>query len=307
MNILQNSVVDIPAQIDSLYSGWVVNGNVATHSACNPGTMTSANDMGLVDGETYVVTYIITNYISGGVNIELGTTSGGTQTANGTITEQLVYNAATGIPQISFFADGAVTVSILSIFDMADETGTGVTIAFFDGDNNDKRWVTNYSFQPELMIRFINSFFIVVDGQLWQQNVNPVRNNFCGQQYVSQIQFYDNLDPTTLKLYYSMRTTSNTRWFCPNNGDISILPVVGRSLGMSSRLKRNNFKNYQGSFFADFMRNYLDSRFDDPETALFKGEPLRGRFMEITVTNDDTTEAVLFEIDVKSATSNITY
>jgi hypothetical protein len=157
------------------------------------------------------------------------------------------------------------------------------------------------------MIKFINKFFMAKGGALWLMNANSTYNNFFGVQYKSQITFFDNVNPTQQKLWFSIRCEANTPWYCPQTGDILILPVVGRSTGMQSRIKKNNYRNYQGSWFADFMRNALDSRFNTQDEALYKGEPLRGRLMQITVTNADVSEAILFEIDVKSSVSMLTY
>lgn len=305
LTILQYQTFSLSPAVEARDSGWTISGNFATHSSCNAGSIISITSLGIEVGKSYVVTYEVTGYVSGSVKVMLGTTSGISRTANGVYTETI---ECAGNPNISFYSDGSLTINKdLSFYEFVETVDNSVTMAFYDGQGNDKKWVTHYSYQPDLMIRFINSFFSVKNGALWMHNVNEVRNNFYGVQYNSQIQFYDNINPTMHKIFYSIRVEANTRWFCPNNGDLSILPVVGRQSGMSSRLRRNNFKNYQGSFFADFMRNYLDSRFIDPEKALYQGEPLRGRFMELNMTNDDTTEAILFEIDVKSSPSAITY
>jgi hypothetical protein len=304
LNILPNQTFTLDPVLEARDTGWILSGGTATHYPCNPGTMKSVGSEGLVVGKTYVVTYEVTMFDSGSVKVLLGTTSGTSRTAAGIYTENLV---CAGVAQISFFSDGYLTIqNDVSFYELVETVDNSVTLAFYEGDK-DKKWTSHYSYSPEMMIKFVNSFFCLKNGALWLQNSNEVRNNFFGVQYTSQIQFYDNLNPTTHKLYYSMRVEANTRWFCPNSGDISLTPVLGRQSGMASRLKRNNFQNYQGSFFADFMRNYLDSRFIDPENALFNGEPLRGRVMELNMTNDDTTEAILVEIDVNSSPSMITY
>ena len=78
---------------------------------------------------------------------------------------------------------------------------------------------------------------------------------------------------------------------------------------MSSRLAKNRFKNYQGAYFADFLMNILDPRFSGNTQieALFEAEPLRGRVMQVLLTNDDTIEVVLFEVDFKTSPSAFTY
>lgn len=304
INILENTSTSVSPLVESRDSGWEISDVYAIHSPCNAGTLRSVGNTGLEIGKAYVVTYTVDNYISGGVKVILGTTEGLLHSEAGTFTETIICGTN---GQVSFYSNGSLRISQLVIYEESEGTANYITIAFYEGEGNDKKFVTNYSMNPDLMIKFLNRFFMIKDGQLWEQNVNEVRNNFFGIQYQSKIQFYANINPTTVKVFYSTRVQATTVWFCPNDGDISILPTKGRSVGMSSRIKRNNFKNYQGSFFADFMRNSLDPRFDNNEVALFKGEPLRGRFMAITIINDDTTESVLYEIDVKSAPSAFTY
>lgn len=305
LNVLPNQTIPISPAVEVRDTGWTINGNSAHHSACNSGMMVSNSALGIALTKTYAVTYTVYNLVSGSVRVSLGTANGTSRTANGTYTENIT---CTGTPTISFFSDGELDVTNFNYYDVADNTDNSLTISFCDKDGeNNKKWLCYYSFKPELMIKYKNFFFSVKDGQLWLHNVNPVRNNFYGVQYPSEVEFYDNLNPTTLKLYFSMRTKSTTAWYAKNNGDISILPTVGRTLGMSSRIKKGNFKNYQGDWFADFMRNMADTRFTDPEVALYKGEPLRGTYALIKLTNEDTVEAVLEEVDVKSSPSMLTY
>lgn len=307
-NILQNQSFTFSPAVEVRDTGWSLSGGKAIHVPCNSGTINSINNLGLEIGKTYTVTYEISGYSSGTVQLFMGTTAGTVRTANGVYTESLL---CAGSAEISFFSDGGLTIEDnLSFFDSAD-IDNAVTIAFFDGEesgNIRKKWTTYYSYEPEMMIKFINNFFTIKDGALWMHNVNPIYNNFYGEQFQSKVQFYDNLNPTQQKLYFSMRQEATTPWVAQDFGDISIIPVMGRkSFGMSSRLRKNNFKNYQGSFFADFMRNAADSRFEDDITSLYKGEPLRGRYMELLLTNSDDQETILFEIDIKSAPSMLTY
>lgn len=305
LEILPNKTFQISPSVEATDTGWTISGGIATHLPCNPGTMHSISSLGLEVGKTYVVTYEVTAFHSGSVRVALGNTNGTSRTSAGIYTETIL---CTGTAEISFYSDGWLSVNKdVKFYELIDVIDNSVTFAFFDGEGKNKKWVSHYSYQPELMIKFINSFFSIKDGALWLHNSNEIRNNFYGVQGVSKIKFYANINPTTVKIYFTKRVEANTPWFCPNDGDIRILPVLGRSLGMASRLKKNNYKNYQGSFFASFMRNLLDSRFNDPNQALYSGEVLAGRVMEIEVTNPDITEAILFEIDIKTAPSAYTY
>lgn len=301
LQIVQNTTGYADPAISAVDTGWTVSGIYAIHASCNAGSIKNAEGYGMAIGRQYTITYVIDNYVSGQVYLMMGTTMGTPRTANGTYTETLTL---AGNDIISFYSDGSLRLSELSIYDVENGLNEGTTITFHEGSNT---WGSEKSFQPEVFIKFVNQFLSIKNGQLWLHNVNETRNNFYGVQYVSKVRFFDNVNPTTVKIYYSTRVQSNKRWACPGDTDIIIYPTEGRSLGMNSRLKPGNFNNYQGSFFADFLRNSIDPRFDDTLDALFKGEPLRGRILDVTYTNSDTVEVILFEIDIKSSPSAYTY
>lgn len=291
-----------PAQA-ALDTGWTVSGGTAVHTSCNPGTMIAQTPFALVLGRQYTFTYKVFDYASNGVKLIAGTANGTTRTANGTYTETLTM---TGSNILSFFSDGALGISDLKFYDTLTGVTLGTTISF---NSKTKEWGSEYSYKQEVYIKFKNKFLSLNSGNLWLHNANQVRNNFNGVQYNSQVKLYANFAPTTEKQWYTVRVESNKVWCCPNTGDIIILPTEGKPAGMSSRLAKNRFNRYRGSYYADFLRNILDPRFtgDPAVKALFQAESLQGRVMELLFTNDDTVEVILFEIDFKSAPISITY
>lgn len=302
-NITQGQTGYYQPQLGSVDTGWSVSGGIATHVPCNAGKITSNNPFGLVIGRQYTFIYTILNYVSGNVNIFCGSVNGATRTANGTYTETLT---CTTTAISGFYSNGALSVEKLKFYDTVTGVVAGGTISFHPKTN---MWGAEYSYQQEVYIKFGNLFLSLKNGGLWQHNVNPIRNNFNGVQYNSQIQLYANENPTNVKIWYSVRVQSNRVWFFANYGDISIDPVEERPAGMSSRLLANRYNNYQGSYFADFLMNILDPRFSGGSqvNALFNAEPLRGRVMNLLLTNTDTVEVILFEVDFKSSPSNYTY
>lgn len=305
INVLPNTTIPIGPTVEVRDTGWTIAGGVASHSSCNAGTMKSLTALGLIVGHTYAITYTVLNLTSGGVRLILGTTNGTVRSANGVYTENIT---VAGSAVLSFYSDGDLSVQSLSFYDIAYTDGNAVTVSFFDKDGEtQKKWGSYYSYSPDLMIKFVNDFFTVKGGVLWQHNTNETRNNFYGVQYPSIIQFYANYNKSTIKLFFTMRQRATSPWAAKATGDIFIPPVAGRAAGMASRLKKGNFRNYHGDWFVDFMRNQNDTRYNDPEVALYKGEELRGDYAELKLTNEDTTETILVELDVKSSASMFTY
>lgn len=283
-------------------SGWVISGIYATHSACNSGTMQYNGIFGLIIGHTYVIKYTVDNYVSGGVNILLGTAAGTSRTANGVYTETVV---CAGNTNSFFFSDGALRISKVSVYDQTVGLQPGITVAFYDGDQ--KRWGLTYSFLPEYQVRFKNNLYQFQNGGIWLHASNETRCNFFGVQYPSSIKIIANFDQSTMKLFYSIRVQSNRVWSAVATGDIYVPPTEGKTDGMQSRLMANRFKRLQGNYFADFLRNILTPGFDSDLQALFGGAELRGETMEITLTNTDTVDVRLVEITILSSKSMYTY
>lgn len=296
--VLKNQVGLLDPLSDFRNTGWVISGGYATHFPCNPGTMRGLRAFGMVPGTSYKISYDVDQYVSDGVNIFLGTQAGDTVSAAGHV-EQTIECVGTDI--ISFYSDGYLRISNLKVVDLV--TNAALTLAF---NEKAKQWDGGYSYAGEKYLKFSDDLFGFKDGVLWKFNSSEVYNNFFGVQYPSEITFYVNSEDAEVKIFHGMRIISNKRWFCPNDIDIKILPYEGKSLGMQSRLKKNKFVPLQGDFYADFLRNLLDPRFETTLEALRYGEELRGHVLAVTIRNFDNVEVRLTAVDVKYTPQNYT-
>ena len=281
----KNQPVMIDLQTDFSDNGWVFSGGKAIHSACNSGLI-SKRDIATVAGVSYTIEFTVADYSSGLVYASIGGVQGASISSNGTV-KQTIVAANTG--GISFFSDGNLTLSAVSISTGSNE---GITFAF--NENADK-WVTYYSYQPEMMAKFINSFFCFKNGELWEHNVNPLRNNFFGVQYTSKVRFVSNKDHKKEKLWYNLRLDSKGDWKAPT------LITAANDLfpkGMTSRLKKANFKSIDGKLWADILRDQKDPAFTVELDALFKGRKMQGAYLVIELECADTTEAKLTSVEV---------
>lgn len=301
LQVIQNQTGFVNPSVAIVDTGWTISGIYAIHTSCNAGYIRSLTSLGLVVGQQYTITYTIDSYSSGSVYVVAGTTNGISRTAAGTYTETLT---VTGVAQLSFFSDGSLRVSVLSFYNNQTGLISGTTICFNEKYN---KWTSEYSAIPELWIKFTDNLFSLKNGQLWLHNSNGVRNNFYNNQYSSKITFYININPETVKNFYTIRQQSTTPWSSQNDGDVNILAYKGKPNGQKSRLKGGNYRNLQGDFFADFLRDLSDPRFGNTLDALFKGADLQGKVMEITIGNSDITAVRLVEVDVKTGIQNYTY
>lgn len=300
VSVLTNSSIIINIPSDYSDSGWDISGEFASHKPCNPGYI-KLSGAPIVVGRTYAVNYVVSNYVSGLVKSMLGTASGSNHTSNGEKTDIIV---ATDNSDIIFYSDGDLTIKHLKIYEYQEEpVDNAITMAFSE---DVKRFISYYSWKPEMMLRFLDTFFSFKEGTLWEHHMNETRNNFYGVQYKSKVTFYANVNPDVIKLFYSIRVHSDHVWSAPSNDDIIILPTKGRPAGMKSRIKSGDFKNLQGDFFADFRRNLLDPRYNTDIDRLMKGEELRGKIMEISLENNDTVEVLLSAVDITTTPSYYT-
>lgn len=297
-HLVKNTTLLIDLPRDYSDNGWSISEGIATHQGCNAGYITLIDTI-LEPLTDYVINYNVINYSSGLVRVIGGLVAGTNRTANGTYFET-VTTGADGT--LKFYSDGNLSVDYLDIYKLSESLiDNSLTLAF---NENANKFVTYYSYKPEFMIKFIDGFFSAKNGELWEHNVNEIRNNFYGEQFSSKITFHINLNPTEVKNFYSLRQKSNKVWSVP---EIIIEPRKGKSNGQLSRLKKGRFKSLQGDWFADFLKDMSDPRFVDSLEALMKGADLQGNIMKITVQNDDIVAVKLLSMDITTSPQNLTY
>ena len=81
-----------------------------------------------------------------------------------------------------------------------------------------EKWLTFYSFIPEMYANIQNRFFSFKDGKMWQHNMSPVRNSFYEEtedttkRYPSRLRLISRGNPSSVKAYKAMSTEGNRAW-----------------------------------------------------------------------------------------------
>lgn len=85
-----------------------------------------------------------------------------------------------------------------------------------------EKWLTFYSFIPEMYANIQNRFFSFKDGKMWQHNMGPVRNSFYEEtpdeennfpeRYPSRLRLISRGNPSSVKAYKAMSTEGNRAW-----------------------------------------------------------------------------------------------
>lgn len=295
LTIIQNTVGYLNAPVEATSTGWGISDGYAVHQNCQSGNITSLTNFGLVIGRQYIFTFTVDNYGSGGVQLFAGTTAGTNRTAAGTYTQTL---ALAGNTTIKFFSDGNLRVSGLKFYDLLLGPQAAQVISFFDKAN---KWCADYEYENDTMAKFIDNFITWKGGALWVHNTNPVQNNLYGVQYSSKITLIVNTEYQKEKLFYNFRMDAVGNWYMPN---IQTSPSNQFPNGMTSQLKKNNFKLIDNKLWSDILGDINDPNFatiSDPVQrrlkALFGGRKMQGGWLIVDLICDDTTYSEISSVE----------
>lgn len=188
----------------------------------------------------------------------------------------------------------------------SDESGLSITTSETIQYNTAKnRWNSFTSFIPDYMAQSAMVFISMKAGALWVHNTNELRNNFYGVQYNSVIRLVANVNPYEVKVFDSLAVDSNEIWEAPSQGDISIQPNAQFPNGMESRLIAAKFRNKEGVWYADILRDMNTPNQASAQIALLSGRKMRGHEIVIELQNSSTGEVKLLGAIVYSTLSQI--
>lgn len=177
----------------------------------------------------------------------------------------------------------------------------GETIAFSERLT---RWTTFYSFEPEFYSKTAQDIVSFKSGELWRHNVgdDDSYNNFYGEQFTSRIRSLFNEAPGKVKVLRAISIESDYAW---SVREVVIPPNQKYPQGMVSRIKKGKFKNKEGVYYSEFLKDLNTPNAASQIEALVNGRDLRGKVAEIELENDDTHLVVLFAYNVLHSASEM--
>lgn len=145
----------------------------------------------------------------------------------------------------------------------------------------------------------IDSFFhSFLNGKLWKHNSSTAaRCNFYGIQQNSTVTFVAKEPPLENKIFNSIEIHSNKKWEVT---EITSPANETYVWGMYSRIKKGLFKIIDGVYKSNFLRNMKTTSSTATQSELYSGDELQGRYLQIKLTNDDTTAVDLLKVHVNS-------
>ncbi len=255
-------------------TGWSQNGAIATHVSCNAGLITLLQGGGVVAGNTYQVSYIVSSISGGYVQLRAGGASGVARTSSDIYVENIT-PVTNGV--IQFYSNANCTLTAFNIMDVTDDIGT--TIAY---SVKSSKWSDFRTFYPDFAQSLYTDFFSFKNGAMWRhQNGGEGRCNFFGVQYGSRIRFSTNQQPTISKTFLSVDYQANQLLTAPSGG-------IETATGQVSELIAEDFVQadwgdgnvvyeVEGIYKANFMR--------DMTVDIVNGPQLKGNWMTIDLVN----------------------
>ncbi len=175
-------------------------------------------------------------------------------------------------------------------FVAAEQVGTTLkvaqTIAFSE---RLIRWTSFYSFLPESISRVGLKLLTFKDGKLWIHEDNDIRNNFYGTQFTSKMEVISSMFTGKVKIFQAVSIESNDPWFAEK---------ISTPSGQTSEIVKERFREKEGVFYADILRDSNSPGFANQDTALLNGAAMRGHSANFLMVNDNTAETVLYAINI---------
>ena len=165
-------------------------------------------------------------------------------------------------------------------------------------------WITKFGKRAIDWAQSLGMGFITfMGGDLWVHNSNTAdRCNLFGEQRDCVVGIISNEQANNIKLYDALGIHSNDDWEVT---EIVIPATLNYPSGMYSKIPTQRFKNRDGVWRAEFLRNMKTNSDTASVIDAINGEPLRGYECYMLLKNTSTEQVKLFKVDVSQTLSKI--
>ena len=162
-----------------------------------------------------------------------------------------------------------------------------------------KGFVGHYSFIPEGMTKFFDSFVSFKSGQMWIHDTGTI-GNFYAEITRPSVKFVIGQPGIPID-WFSMRLSSFKKWWIPL---IEVPPTQNLPNGMKSRITENRFTSDEGYWWASLLNDYTDPYITGTEVEkLFKGRKLKSSILIVTAECAQDEQTTLREVAISVAAS----
>lgn len=286
-NVVQNNSITINLLPNVKSRGYTLSGSSVTHvNGYDGDAPLVVKAFPIIAEATYEISFTVSGSDS---STNLTYTLGGatsTPITSNTFVQSSITAEEDGF--LTFNGNGNFTITDLTLMRVnMDVTSTSEDTITFSEERN--KWVTYKSLVPDCGFSMYTNLFTYKDGNLYKHSDQAIPNNFYGEQFHSLIKFP--ISSLGVKTYLSLGLHANKDLETTVDG-------VTTQLGQVSDLVAEDFQLREGVRSAVFLR--------DKATGLLDGDYLKGRYIEIELTDELTaTENLkLFKVIVKSNISS---
>lgn len=297
---IENTPIVINLLAQANYTGWSVDGDIATHSSCQQGSI-KLTTYPLTADAAYEISYAVLSITGGYVQLFAGTTGGIQRTTPGIYVEEITANG----PQLSFFSNAKCTLQAFNIRNTVEDISNTQKNTLVYSFNN-KKWGEYRTIAPDYGFSLYIDMLTIYHGNLYlHENGSTDRNNFYGVQYETIFEFVENKTPALLKNYNGIALQSNELMITTESG-------ITTSFGQVSELAEQDFikgtlkdtlsvtsiESQYGIYSASFLK--------DKNIDLINGDPLSGNYIKITLqTVNGNAVLQLFSVEATASQKHI--
>lgn len=293
-------IVDLLAQTKD--TGWTIDGDVATHVACNAGNI-QLTGYNIIAGDTYQISYRIINISGGSLQMFAGDTAGISRTTAGDYVETIL--ASGSAPILYFHSNANCQLKAFNLRNtVEDVSNTQKNTIVYSPVNN--KWTMFLTMSPEYGFSMDIRTLIFQYGILYsQENGSTDRNTFFGVEYKSLFTFVENKNPAIVKSFQCLAIQGNQLMITTDNG-------IQTSLGQLSTLIDTDFIEQDlvdGNITVNIYDRYgvyMASFLNDENDDVVNGNDLKGNYIIVQLQSLNTGVPLqIFSVDVKSSVMHI--
>ena len=159
---------------------------------------------------------------------------------------------------------------------------------------------------PEWGDNIGNKLITFIGSELFIHDEGITNNQFYNKNLESKVNFVFNDAVKNVKLLTAIAVHADSLWHSGTDGDIQIPASSNYPLGMSSRLKPVRFRNKEGLWYSEFLKNGLTPSMDY-DTGIRQGHKLRGTVATIRLRNSQKEASDLFSVSIKYTPSEYSF
>lgn len=195
---------------------------------------------------------------------------------------------------------------IVGVYDQYKEVyvsfimGNSIETIVFSEDDRMKGWqymttLYNDTHIIQNIASYGDEMFSFLNGQLYIHGRGGTLNNFYGKQHSCGVTFVVNKFPSQIKRFKNILISTDR-----NVWGIEFNIPAGLNYGAQKTLLRPTvIRARENRLVSDINRNIIGKNGDEDVNLLYKGERMTGEYMEVEISNDDSTDVELREIEVK--------